>query len=76
MGISAASVDVHAQPVTWQEASEDLLASASRAETLLAVTLGMAPAENPGANTPAQLLVGLAQASMRAEQCHRLLAER
>lgn len=76
MGNSSTQLEFHGQPVTWQAASEDLLTSASRAETLLAVTLGMAPAENPTANTPGRLLTGLAEVSNHADACHRLLAER
>jgi hypothetical protein len=76
MGNSMAQIDVHGQPVSWQAASEDLLNAASRTETLLAVTLGMAPAENPAANTPGQLLIGLAQISNQADACQRLLADR
>ena len=54
-------------PSRWQSASEDLLASARRAETLLAVVLGVAPADNATGNAPAQLLVALAQLSSRIE---------
>jgi hypothetical protein len=60
----------------WQSASEDLLASARRAETLLAVVLGVVPAENAAGNAPAELLAALAQLASRAEQCQRLLADR
>jgi hypothetical protein len=69
-------IEARPDPVAWQSASEDLLASARRAETLLAVVLGAAPAENGSSNAPAQLLIALAQLSSRAEQCQRLLADR
>jgi hypothetical protein len=63
-------------PATWQAASEDLLGSARRAETLLAVVLGVAPAENASGNAPAELVAALAEISSRSEQCRRLLADR
>jgi hypothetical protein len=73
---SAAQLEVHAEPAAWQPASEDLLATARRAETLLAVVLGVAPAENAPGDAPAQLIVALAQLSRDAEECQRLLADR
>jgi hypothetical protein len=75
-GAGAAQLETRPEPDTWQSASEDLLAAARRAETLLAVVLGVAPAENASGNAPAQLLTALAQVSSRAEQCQRLLADR
>jgi hypothetical protein len=77
-GVAAgtAQLEARAQASTWQFASEDLLTSARRAETLLAVVLGVAPPESDSANAPAQLLVALAQLSSRAEECQRLLADR
>jgi Putative zinc-finger len=75
MGEGVAQLDAHQEPIDWQSASEDLLVSARRAETLLAVVLGVAPAENASGNAPAQLLIALAQLSIRTEQCQRLLAE-
>jgi hypothetical protein len=72
----AAQLEVHAEPIEWQAASEDLLATARRAETLLAVVLGVAPAENAPGDAPAQLIIALAQLSRGAEECQRLLADR
>ena len=64
-------------PTTWQSASEDLLASARRAETLLAVILGVAPADNTTANVPAQLARRSALNSPAASRLsQRLLADR
>jgi hypothetical protein len=71
-----AQIEVHAEPTAWQDASEDLLATARRAETLLAVVLGVAPAENARDDAPAQLIIALAQLSRGAEECQRLLADR
>jgi Putative zinc-finger len=73
---AVAQIDISAEPTDWQSASEDLLASARRAETLLAVVLGVAPAETATGNAPAQLLIALAQLSIRTGQCQRLLADR
>ena len=71
-----AQLEVHAEPTGWQAASEDLLATARRAETLLAIILGVAPAENAPGDAPAQLIVALAQLSRDTEECQRLLADR
>jgi hypothetical protein len=71
-----AQLEVHAEPASWQAASEDLLVTARRAETLLAVVLGVAPAENAPGDAPAQLMISLAQLSRDAEACQRLLADR
>ena len=76
MGPGVAQLEAHPEPTAWQSASEDLLTTARRAETLLAVVLGMAPAENASGDAPAQLSIALAQLSSRAEQCQRLLADR
>jgi hypothetical protein len=76
MGPGAAQIEARSESANWQSASEDLLTSARRAETLLAVVLGVAPAESDSANAPAQLLIALAQVSTRAEECQRLLADR
>jgi hypothetical protein len=72
----AAQLEVHTEPIEWQAASEDLLATARRAETLLAVVLGVAPAENAPGDAPVQLMISLAQLSRDAETCQRLLADR
>jgi hypothetical protein len=71
-----AQLEVHAEPTGWQAASEDLLATARRAETLLAIILGVAPLENAPGDAPAQLIVALAQLSRDTEECQRLLADR
>ena len=76
MGAAAAQHESRTDPAAWQSASEDLLASARRAETLLAVVLGVAPAETASGDAPAQLFAALAQLSSRTEQCQRLLADR
>ena len=76
MASGVAQIDAHAEPTEWQAASEDLLATARRAETLLAVVLGVAPAENAPGDAPAQLIIALAQLSRGAEECQRLLADR
>jgi hypothetical protein len=77
-GIAGGRAELEARqaPMDWQSASEDLLASARRAETLLAVVLGVAPAEAGSTDAPAQLLIAMAQLSIRTEECQRLLAER
>jgi len=71
-----AQIEARPDPVTWQSASEELLASARRAETLLAVILGVAPADNTTGNVPAQLVVALSELSSRIELSQRLLADR
>ena len=77
MGAGVAQLEVRAEPTDWQAASEDLLATARRAETLLAIVLGVAPAEDAsGNNAPAQLPIALAQLSRSAEECRHLLADR
>jgi hypothetical protein len=73
MGAGVAQIEVRQVPVDWQSASEDLLAAARRAETLLAVVLGVAPPDSASGNAPAQLLIALAQLSRGAEECRRLL---
>lgn len=75
-GPGEAPPDIRQDPVDWQFASEDLLASARRAETLLAVVLGAAAAETAPGNAPAQLFATLEQLSSRTEHCRRLLADR
>jgi hypothetical protein len=76
MGTSGAQIDVNQVPETWQSASDDLLTSARRAESLLAIILGVAPPEKDSANAPAQLVIALAQVSRSSEECQRLLTER
>jgi hypothetical protein len=76
MGDSFAQLEARPEPTDWQSATEELLASARRAETLLALVLGVAPGESAASSAPAQLLVALAQVSSRTEQCQRLLTDR
>jgi hypothetical protein len=76
MVAGVAQLEVHGGATSWQAASEDLLATARRAETLLAVMLGVAPAENASGDAPAQLIIALAQLSRDAEECQRVLADR
>jgi hypothetical protein len=76
IGAGAAQLEIHQVPVDWQSASEELLASARRAETLLAVVLGVAPAGDASARVPEQLVIALAQLSRGAEECRRLLDAR
>jgi hypothetical protein len=76
MGVSASQPEVRSGSVAWQSASEALLTAARRAETLLAVVLGVAPEESPSGNAPAQLAAALAQVASRAEECQRLLGDR
>ena len=75
-GPSVAQIEARQVPTDWQSASEDLLTSARRAETLLAVVLGVAPADLSSGNAPAQLLIALAQVSRNSDECQRLLAGR
>jgi hypothetical protein len=76
MGAGVAQLEVRPEPSDWQSASEDLLAVARRAETLVAVVLGAAPAELSSGNAPAELLIALAQISRNTEECQHLLAGR
>jgi hypothetical protein len=76
MGGGVTQLEARMEPIDWQSASEDLLASARRAETLLAVVLGVAPAELSSGDAPAQLLIALAQVSRRTDECQHLLAGR
>jgi hypothetical protein len=66
--------EVRLESAAWQPASEELLSAARRIETLLAVLLGMAPADNPAGHTPSQLLAALAQLKASQEHCQRLLS--
>jgi hypothetical protein len=76
MVTAGAQIEAHAVPIDWQEASEGLLTTARRAETLLAILLGSAPVENASGDVPTQLRIALSQLSFRAEQCQHLLADR
>ena len=73
IGTGVTQLEARQEPVDWQSASEELLASARRAESLLAVVLGVAPAGDASVNVPGQLLIALAQLSRGAEECRRLL---
>jgi hypothetical protein len=73
IGAGVTQLEVRQEPVDWQSASEELLASARRAESLLAVVLGVAPAGDASVNVPGQLLIALAQLSRGTEECRRLL---
>jgi hypothetical protein len=74
LGGTVAPLDVRSEPAAWQAASEELLSAARRVETVLAVLLGMATADNPAADTPSQLLAALAQLRASQEHCQRLLS--
>jgi hypothetical protein len=74
LGGTVARLDVRSEPAAWQPATEELVGAARRVETLLAVLLGMAPPDNPAADTPSQLLAALAQLRASQEHCQRLLS--
>jgi hypothetical protein len=61
-------------PAAWQPAAEELLNTARRVETLLAVVLGVAPGDRAADNAPEQLVAALAQITTDIEQCQRLLS--
>jgi hypothetical protein len=71
-GIGRAN-EAHADSVAWQPGSDQLLATARHAETLLAVVLGVTPA-GPSADAPSQLLASLSQLTNDIEECRRLLS--
>ena len=73
IGASAGAVDGHTPSDAWQPASDQMLASARRVETLLAVVLGVAPGSST-ADAPSQLLTALGQLTTDIEQCQRLLS--
>jgi hypothetical protein len=62
----------------WQAAAEELMTAARRVESLLAVALGAASADQfadqAGDRVPAQLMSGLAQLTGSIEQCQRHLS--
>jgi hypothetical protein len=73
-GIGAAAAPREARSaVAWQDASEQVLASARKVETLLAVVLGVTPSASNG-DAPSQLLTALGQLTSEVEQCQRLLS--
>ncbi len=73
IGAGVTHLEARQEPVDWQSASEELLASARRAESLLAVVLGVAPAGDASVNVLGQLMIALAQLSRGTEECRRLL---
>ena len=75
LGGSAAPLETHADAVTWQAASEDLLTAARRVETLTAVVLGVSAPSGTYESAPSQLLTALAQLSRSVEQCRKLLSQ-
>ena len=74
LGGTAPAGTVRLESAAWQPASEELLSAARRVEAVLAVLLGMAPADNPADHTPSQLLAALAQLRASQEHCQRLLS--
>jgi hypothetical protein len=73
-GIGAGAGPREARSATeWQAASEQMLASARKVETLLAVVLGVTP-ETFNGDAPSQLLTALGQLTSDIEQCQRLLS--
>ena len=76
LGAGTAPRESGVERSAWQPASEDLLSSARRVETLLAQVLGAGSGERIAENPPAQLATAMAQLSARIEQCQRLLAEK
>ncbi len=74
-GIGAAAGPREPRPTVtaWQPASEQMLASARRVETLLAVVLGVAPGTS-ASDAPSQLLTAIGQLTADIDQCQRLLA--
>ncbi|HWB86632.1 MAG TPA: zf-HC2 domain-containing protein [Bryobacteraceae bacterium] len=74
LGATAVPQEPAAQATAWQPASEELLDSARRVETLLAVFLGMAPPEQTRSDVAAQLREGLAQLDANLRNCTRLLS--
>lgn len=73
IGGSTGPVEAHRVATAWQPASEELLLSARRAETLLAVVLGVSNGGST-ADAPSQLLTALGQLTTEIEQCQRLLS--
>ena len=73
IGASAGVGEMQAGSSEWQTASEQLLATARRVETLTAVVLGAAPANSAG-DAPSQLLNAMGQLTSGIQQCHRLLS--
>jgi anti-sigma factor RsiW len=74
LGGAAAPREARLESSAWQPASEELLGAARRVETVLAVLLGMAPADNTAGHIPSQLLAALAQLKASQEHCQRLLS--
>jgi hypothetical protein len=76
LGVGAAPQPAAQERTAWQSASEDLLSSARRVESLLAQVLGAGSGERAAENPPAQLAAAMAQLSGHIEECQKLLAER
>src|SRR5439155_9142613 len=62
-----ARVTPPASSASWQSGTEELFTITRRAETLLAVMLGVAPGEPGGGDLPSQVLSSLAQLRASAE---------
>ena len=73
IGGPAVPPEAHASAAAWQPASEDLLVTARRVETLLAIALGVSNGPSI-ADAPSQLLTALGQLTSDIEQCQRLLS--
>ena len=72
---SAAATQEAPDAATWQAASEDLLASARRVETLTAAVLGVSASTATYDTAPSQLQAALAQLTQSVQQCRKLLAD-
>ena len=72
IGGTAGPGEAPAQNASWQPAAEQMLASARRVETLLAVVLGVS--NGTAADAPSQLLTALGQLDGDIAQCQRLLS--
>jgi hypothetical protein len=74
LGGTAGQPEARPEPLAWQVAAEQLMASSRRVENLLAVMLGIAPADSALDSLPSQLLSALAQLRNSTEHCQRLLS--
>ena len=74
LGGTAGQGEARPEPRVWQAAAEQLMASSRRVENLLAVLLGIAPADSALDSLPSQLLSALAQLTSSTEHCQRLLS--
>jgi hypothetical protein len=73
VGASGPDGSLRAAAVAWQPAAEELLSTARRVETLLAVVLGVAPGDRTTDNAAQQLMAGMSQLTTSIEHCQRLL---